>query len=108
MESVFYLNTGDVAPAYESQVVDAYGIAVNLTGASVIFKLREAKQDTVVVSASAVVTSASTGMIKYSWSSLDTRTPGYYKARFEVWSLSGGLFTVPRLPDEDAFVVIRK
>lgn len=108
MENPFYINKGNQLPNYAAEIVDTDGATpVNLTGAAIYFKLTDAVKGTVVISSTAVVTSASVGLVKYMWSTSDTNLPGVYKAKFEVWSLTGGMFSVPRLPDEEAYVIVQ-
>ncbi len=102
----FYIRKGSLQPHYSASVTDGNGNAIDLSGAAVFFQMRDPMTDTVVTSASASVDSATLGTVRYPWAAADVSTPGIYKATFEVYSLAGGLIRVPRLPDEEAFVIV--
>ena len=102
----FYIRKDSLQPHYVAVAVDADGVPINLAGAIVYFKMRNAKTDTLVTSASAVVDSPAGGLMRYPWVASDTAVEVVFKAKFEVYSLAAGTFFIPRVPEEEAFVVI--
>lgn len=102
----FYIRKNMQQPHYVAEAIGGDGEAINLTGAVVFFKMKNARTGTVVTSGSALVDSASGGLMRYVWAASDTAEEGVFKATFEVYSLMGGPFSVPRLPDEEAFVIV--
>jgi hypothetical protein len=92
----FTLTAGDTNPAITATLEDAAGAGVNLTGATVTFRMvpiAAGAGGTPKVNATATVTAALTGDVAYQWLSTDTDTPGYYLARWKVVYLSGAVFS---------------
>jgi hypothetical protein len=75
------------------------GVAFDLTGSSVKFKMRLESSATLKVDTAAVIVSAVAGTVRYDWAAIDVDTAGDYVGWWEV-TLSGGkiqdspLFTV--------------
>lgn len=85
----FVIKDGATEPALVATLRDDDGNAVDLTGASVDFRMKQASADTRQVDASCVVTDADQGEVTYEWSDTDTDTVGHYNAEFAV-DYSGG------------------
>lgn len=100
------LKVNDLQPYYYARLKDVDGDDVDLSGASIVFSMKNIDSDTLKIDrASASLTNDGTdGKFHYEWQSGDTDTAGIYRIEFEI-SVSGGKFTVP--PDGKAIVVIR-
>lgn len=91
--SDFYLKKGDRLPIIECVLKDGNGAPINLTGATV--KFRMATTGAVeVFETSATVVSATEGSVSYSWGATDTTTAGEFLGEWIVTS-SGLTQTVP-------------
>ena len=79
----FHIKRGDTSPSLVYALSPA---SVVLTGASVVFSLRNRATGTVVVSRAAAVVEIATGTptIRYDWPAGDTDAAGIYDAEFEV------------------------
>jgi len=91
----FYIKQNDTAPILAATLKDADEVAVNLTGSSVRFHMREVGSTTSKVDADAVLVDASGGQVKYTWAADDTDTIGSYQAEFEVTFGDGSVETFP-------------
>ncbi len=84
MATPFYLKTGDTSPVFSVTLKDADGVAVDLTGATVVFNMNDEDGDQVVDRGSCDLIVAASGTVKYAWQAGDTDTAGYFTAEFEV------------------------
>lgn len=91
----FYLKAADTKPDLTATLLDAAGVAVNLTGATVEFAMKKNGGSSTKVSAAATLVTPSAGTVKYVWQSADTDTPGDYNAEFEVTFGDGTVLTFP-------------
>ena len=77
------LKTGDTRPPLEATLtVD--GTAVDLTGATVRFRMRNRATDSLAIDASATVVDAAGGVVVYEWAAGDLNSAGGYAAEFAV------------------------
>lgn len=93
MTTVF-MKQGDRLPALRMQLTDSNGAAINLTGATVAFRMRSSSGTNVTLTGEATVVSAATGEVQFAWGDGDTDTVGSYVAEW-VADYSGSTLTVP-------------
>ena len=67
-----------------SETITAGGVAVDLTGKTVRFKMRAVDSSTLKVDQPAVVVSAVAGTVRYDWAALDVDTAGEFLIWWEV------------------------
>ena len=95
--SQFDIMEDDTDPAIEGICRDGRGSPVNLTGASVTFKMRLAPAGAVKIAAGVMgaVGDATLGRQKYAWTASDMDTPGAYEAQVKVVFSNGKIRTFP-------------
>lgn len=87
---------GDTSPVYTAYITDPSGsVAVDLTGATCTFVMRELNNTTPTVSAAMTVTSATAGVATYTWTAADTAIAGLYMAEVHVLLANGSTYTYP-------------
>lgn len=95
----FTIKRNDTSPSISYSLGDAAGDAVNLTGASVVFKMAKARGSglpgELAVDSAAVIVTASEGDVRYDWDAADTEAAGDYVAEFEVTYSDGEVETFP-------------
>lgn len=93
----FYIKRGAVLPRLLFKVLDEQtGFPVDLTGASVSFKMKSLEDGSVLVNAGASVVNPSQGLVEYAWSANDTATAGVCIGEFDILFPDGSTLTVPR------------
>lgn len=91
-----YMKQGDTAPALTAALKDSLDVALDLTGSTVVFNLRQRGTGTVVVSRGSVtLVSPSAGQVKYVWQAGDTDLAGQFDGEFEITYPDGTVQTVP-------------
>lgn len=91
----FFLKRGDTLPAISGALKNADGSVVDLTGATVVLKIRRADLTAAAVSRTATVVSASAGTVSYAWVAGDVATPGDYLLEWVVTFPSTKVATYP-------------
>lgn len=91
----FPIKKNDTSPSLLATLQDGNGAAIDLTGASVRFLMRQIGSSAVKVDAAMTVTDASAGSVRYDWQAGDTDTSGSYQVEFEVTYAGGGIETFP-------------
>ena len=94
MATFFYVKRGDTLPTVLVQLTDATGDYLNLTGATVRFKMKPAGGGDYKVDAAATVVDAALGKVSYTFTSVDTDTVGDFYVEWIV-TISGTTQTVP-------------
>lgn len=96
--ATFTLKEGDTSPALSYALSPA---TVLLTGASVVFNMRDARGNVKVSRGSATITdngdgtSSGTPTVQYDWASADTDTSGIYYGEFEITYSDSTIETFP-------------
>lgn len=94
MMDTFTIKRNDTSPAIQKSLVDFAG-AVNLTGATVMFKMVDTENAPKVNSAAEIVAPATDGVVRYLWEEGDTDTAGIFFAEFTVTFADGTEGTFP-------------
>lgn len=89
----FYIKRNDTRPEISVTALDDAGAAVNLTGATVKFFMKQ--NNTLKVNGTGSLISAAAGTMKYQWVAADTDTAGDYLAEFQVTFGDGRILTFP-------------
>ena len=92
--TTFNLKKGDRLPKLRATLVDGAGAAINLAGASIVFRMRPQRGGALKVNAAATIVDAATGVVEYSWAAVDVDTEGVFVGEFAV-TLAGLVQTVP-------------
>lgn len=88
-----HIKRGDRLPKIRRTLKREDGTVVNLTGASVVFRMRP-RGGALKVNAAATVVDAAGGVAEYAWAVNDTDTEGLFEAEWAV-TISGSVETVP-------------
>jgi hypothetical protein len=91
----FYLTAGDTVPPITATLTDEAGAGLNLTGATVTFRMSPIAGGALKVDAAATVVTPAAGAVSYAWQAADTDTPGYYLGRWRIVFSGGGVGSVP-------------
>jgi hypothetical protein len=90
---------GDSGQRIEAVLTDADGVAINLTGATIRFKMAEITGGTAVLTTAAinvqVTESGATGAVAYEWLATNTATAGAYLGEWEAIFATGATVTYP-------------
>src|SRR5262245_18872926 len=87
------IKRGDVGVVF-NDTLTADGPAVNLTGGSVLFLLRNNETGTVVSQTATLVTPAS-GVVRYTSIAADLSTVGQYRQEWQAILAGGQIYTFP-------------
>ena len=91
----FYIKQNDTSPALLATLQDADGNAVNVTGGSIRFHMRQIGSTAVDVDEAAVIVTPLQGTVRYDWLAADTAEIGSYQAEFEVTYADASIETFP-------------
>lgn len=89
------VRSGDTAPALVATLKADDGTVVNLTGATVTFSMRDQKTGAILVTGACTLTSATGGVVTYTWVTGNTDVAGVYNADFKVTFSGGAIETFP-------------
>lgn len=106
----FSIKTGDTASPIFATLENSAGTAVDLQGATILFKMAAIAGGTVTLSGTATIvqngngTDGSMGDVVFNWatSGADTALAGWYQGEWEVRYASGAVQTYPN----DTYVLI--
>jgi len=90
------ITEGDTFPSIDAalkQTVDGVETPVNLTGCTVVLRMRSATL--AIVTGAVTIVNATAGTVSYAWGVGDTGAPGEYTAEWRVTTGTGKVFTVP-------------
>lgn len=97
------MKQGDRLPALNVTATTSGDIAYNLTGASVVFNMRNTQDGTVKVNrAAATLVDGAAGTLRYEWGANDLDTVGLFECEFEC-TISGKRLSVP----SNGFILVR-
>ena len=103
---MFVLKETNTSPVLRATLKDVNRNVINLTGASIQFRMKEVGGSSLKVNATAsIVGSASNGIVQYVWTSNDTNQAGSFNAEFEVTFADGSKET---FPNEEFLTVVIK
>lgn len=91
MAEKFHIKQNDTAPSLLYDIADT---SVILTGASVVFNMRD-RSGVIVSRATAAIESTTPPTLRYDWSAADTAKVGGFQAEFEVTYSGGKVETYP-------------
>ncbi len=97
------IKKGDTYPTLRATLTDSAGVPVDLTGASVTFRMVDAVGEQVIADAAVAITNPAAGEVEYAWQVADVDTPGEYRGEFHAVLFGGALVTFPN----DAYLYIR-
>jgi len=92
--ATFNMKKGDRLPILRAQLLDSEDVPIDLTGASVQFRMRPRSGGALKVNAAATVVDAPAGIVEYAWAALNVDTEGLFVGEFAV-TLVGLIQTVP-------------
>jgi hypothetical protein len=87
---------GDTFPNPESVLSDASGDQVNLSGATVRFRMAKLDGTPIFERAAVIDNNTAPAVVHYVWQTGDTATPGAYRAEWEVTYAGGIIETFPQ------------
>lgn len=97
MSADFYIKRGDRLPVLIRTLKFSDGVAIDLTGCTVRWKMVEQKSREVVVDAVATITSATEGKVEYAWQTPDTDAEGHFDGEWRVQYPDGKYLSVPTM-----------
>lgn len=93
-EEHFYMKRGDTRPELQVTLKDGTGTAVNVTGTTIKFSMKNKLTGQLKINEGTVtIVTAASGVVKYTWVAADTDTVGEYEAEFEVTFGGGAIET---------------
>jgi hypothetical protein len=101
MSELFNIKRNDTGPSIAGILERPSGTAVNISGATVRFKMRDASKAS-VVNAVATVFDGSAGSVRYDWDAADTEDAGLFEAEWEVTYSDSTIETFPN----DGFIPV--
>ena len=91
----FFIKQNDTSPILQANLKDGNNAAVDVSGASIAFKMRPVSSSVATVNSAAAIIDGPAGSVKYEWQGSDTATAGSYFAEFQVTFSGGKIETFP-------------
>lgn len=92
----FFIKQNDNRPSLSVSLRDDKDRSVDVTGATVLFHMRNAADDSVTINGGAVdIVDAARGNVRYSWVVANTATAGAFEGEFQVTFADGTIQTFP-------------
>ena len=91
----FFIKQNDTSPILQANLKDGNDAAVDVSGATIAFKMRPVSSTTATIDSAATIIDGTSGSVKYEWQSSDTATAGSYFAEFQVTFSGGKIETFP-------------
>lgn len=102
------IKAGDTFPVLSVTIVNQDDdTPVDLTGATVVFRMAPDSGGAIVLSATASVRDGVNGVLEYNWAPGQTDTPGRYRGEFIITMPSGKVMTAPNTSYLDVRIVER-
>ena len=103
----FYIKQSDLLPLLRATLKDGAGVAVNLTGSTVVFSMRDLIANTLKINEAAVtIITPASGIVEYTWVTANTDTAGTFTGEFEVTDTGGKPLTFPNSRANQLLIVI--
>lgn len=101
MTDIFTIKRNDTSPALRYTLSPT----VDLTGAVVVFNMRERATGAVKIARApaTIVAPASDGIVQYDWTAADTDASGVWQGEFEVAHADGSIETYPN----DGYIIVK-
>jgi len=107
-EATHNIKQNDTSPILQGTLTDGAGVVVDLTGATVVFSMRDETSLTLKIDKQAcVLVDAVNGVVSYTWlaANNDTDTPGTYIGEFQSTN-GASVETYPNNEENRLFIII--
>jgi len=95
MPTITKIKRNDTAPPFTATLRDAAGAVVDITGASVLFLMRDPRTRTLKVSGAMTILDAAGGRVSYAWAAGDTDKAAVYQVEIQVTFSDSTIETFP-------------
>jgi len=95
MPTITKIKRNDTRPSFTATLVDAAGNAVDLSGASALFLMRDPRTRALKVSGAMVIVNATAGEVRYDWAAGDTDKAAVYQVEIQATFADASIETFP-------------
>ena len=95
MPTITKIKRNDTRPSFTATLTDGAGVAVNITGATVLFLMRDPRTRALKVSAAMVIVDAVLGKVRYDWAAGDTDKAAVYQVEVQATFSDSTIETFP-------------